>query len=275
MGENEAIQNSEHPQTVDTLAEALHNLGVKPGMVLLVHSSLSKLGWVCGGAVAVVQALMKALTPEGTLVMPTHSGDLTDPSRWQHPPVPESWWQTIREQTPAFDPQFTPTRGMGRIPEVFRDMPGVLRSNHPTVSFAAFGRQAEFITSRHSLALSLGEGSPLARVYDLHGSILLLGVGFGNHTSFHLSEARAKGSKIYREGSPIIEAGKRTWKVYDEIDWDDEPFENIGRDFMATGEVTSGRVGAAAALLFDQRRSVDFGVSWLEKHRAMRENKTS
>lgn len=267
MDEKEIIQNSETPETVVSLTEDFRNLGIQPGMVLLVHSSLSKIGWICGGAVAVVQALMEALTPEGTLVMPTHSGDLTDPCRWENPPVPESWWQTIRDQTPAFHPDFTPTRGMGRIVEVFRDMPGVIRSNHPTLSFAAIGKHAQFVTNNHQLSMSLGEGSPLARVYDLDGYVLLLGVGFGNHTSFHLSEVRARGSKIYQEGSPILENGKRVWKVYEEIDWDDAPFDNIGKDFIKTGAVRMNKIGQANAFLFRQRESVDFGVTWLEKFR--------
>lgn len=269
MDEKEIIQNSENPQTVITLANDLREIGIQPGMVLLVHSSLSKIGWICGGAVAVFQALMDVLTPEGTLVMPTHSGDLTDPSRWKNPPVPESWWQIIRDQTPAFHPDYTPTRGMGRIPEVFRDMPGVVRSNHPTLSFSAIGKYAKYITDNHQLSISLGEGSPLARIYDLDGLVLLLGVGFGNHTSFHLSEVRARGSLTYQEGSPVIVNGMREWKTYEEIDYDDEQFEMIGDDFIKSGEVKSGMIGLSTSHLFHQRSSVDFGVAWLEKFRGI------
>lgn len=85
------------PNTVSSLCEEFVELGVERGMVLLVHSSLSALGWVCGGAVAVVRALERVLGEEGTLVMPTHSGDLSDPSEWRHPAVPKVWWQMIRD----------------------------------------------------------------------------------------------------------------------------------------------------------------------------------
>src|SRR4051812_44021852 len=104
------------PATVDSLVADFATLGVVPGMTLLVHSSLSALGWVCGGVQAVVLALEKALGPDGTLVMPGHSGDLTDPAGWRSPPVPEAWWPIIRATMPAFDPDLTPTRGMGAIP---------------------------------------------------------------------------------------------------------------------------------------------------------------
>ena len=86
MSEMESIKKLDIPLTRDSLAADLRNLGVQPGMTLLVHSSLSKLGWVCGGQVAVIYALMDALTSEGTLVMPTHSGDLSDPEPWENPP---------------------------------------------------------------------------------------------------------------------------------------------------------------------------------------------
>src|SRR5512146_2871888 len=97
MSEAETISKIGMPRTRESLAHDFRTLGVEPGMVVIVHSSLSAIGWVCGGAVAVIQALLDVLTPLGTLVMPAHSGELSDPAQWHHPPVPESWWSVIRE----------------------------------------------------------------------------------------------------------------------------------------------------------------------------------
>ena len=113
MSERDVVERTQVPGTVATLCTELEAIGVKPGMVLLVHSSLSALGWVCGGAVAVIHALLQTLGESGTLIMPSFTGGLTDPKNWQHPPVPEEWKDTIRAETPAFDLLRTPTRMMG------------------------------------------------------------------------------------------------------------------------------------------------------------------
>ena len=195
MPELETIQSIPAPRTRETLGADLRTLGLHAGAAVIVHSSLSSIGWVSGGSVAVVQALLDVLTPAGTLVMPTHTGDLSDPSFWRDPPVPETWWPIIRDTMPTFEPEVTPTRGMGRIVETFRTWSGTLRSSHPLVSFAAWGQHAVFITARHGLDDSLGEQSPLARIYDRDGYVLLLGVGYSNNTSFHLGEYRAAGGR--------------------------------------------------------------------------------
>ena len=90
MSERDAIERSAAPVTTISLEADLRALGVEDGMTLLVHASLSSLGWVCGGPVAVILALEEILGERGTLVMPTMSTDLTDPKNWEAPPVPEA-----------------------------------------------------------------------------------------------------------------------------------------------------------------------------------------
>jgi len=270
MTEADTIDAARLPVTTVSLVSDLAALGVQPGQTLLVHSSLSALGWVCGGPVAVILALEERLGPAGTLVMPTHSGVLSDPEPWQHPPVPADWWDIIRATMPAFQPDLTPTRGMGLIPETFRKQAGVLRSLHPSDSFAAWGRHAAAVSSAHALDSGFGEGSPLARVYDLDGWVLLLGVGHGNNTSLHLAEYRAEfpGKRRSPRGAPLLVEGQRQWVAYDDLDVNDADFVTLGESFAReTGLERQGRVGYALARLMPQRALVDYAVAWFEVNR--------
>ncbi len=281
MTEREAIDAQKNgPNTVESLSSDLRALGLAQGMVVLVHASLSSLGWTSGGPHAVVHALRAAVGESGTIVMPTHSGDLSDPARWENPPVPESWWQTIRDTMPAYEADRTRTRGMGATAEVFRDGKNVLRSSHPAGSFAAEGPVAAQIANRHSLSWTFGEESPLARLYDLDGWVLLLGVGHEHNTSMHLAEYRAdwSGKRTQTEGAPIMRNGVRVWASYEDVDLDSDDFPEIGRAYERSREsrspaegitdVRTGRVGRAECRLLRQRPMVDYATEWMAKNRS-------
>ncbi len=271
MGEQAALERVTDPVTVDTLVRDLRTLGVEAGETLLVHSSLSALGWVAGDAQAVVDALREAVTADGTLVMPTHTPQYTDPEDWSNPPVPADWVDTIRDERPPFRPEVTPTRGMGAIPECFRGYPDVRRSRHPLYSFAAWGSEAEAVVEDHELTYAMGEGSPLARVYERDGRVLLLGVGHDVNTSLHLGEYRADidADPVTRE-APVRRDGERTTVTFEDVETSTDDFATLGGAFEDRQEdaVARGTVGAAGARLVDQPALVDFAVDWFEDYRA-------
>lgn len=130
MTEAKAISVTNTPHHIPSLISDLQAAGIDSSDVLIVHSSLSSIGYVIGGPVTVIDALMKHLH-KGTLALPAFSTDLTDPALWMFPPVPADWVPIVREHMPVFDRRVTPTRGVGVIPEIFRNYPGVLRSDHP------------------------------------------------------------------------------------------------------------------------------------------------
>jgi len=260
------IGRTPSPRTRASLAHDLASLGIAPGMTLIVHASLARIGLVVGDAPAVIHALMDALGPAGTLMMPTFSGGLTDPATWREPPVPQEWHDFIRANMLPFDAARTPTRLMGQIAEQFRRWPGVVRSNHPVTSLAAWGRHAAYLVERHSLAWSLGDETPMGRLYELDGWILLLGVGHGRNSSLHLAEARATHGRRKLRRTPIERDGQVIWEDFPEVDDDrGRLFPAIGADYDRTGAVRIGSVGSAECRLMRQRDLVDFAAAWLDR----------
>jgi aminoglycoside 3-N-acetyltransferase len=260
------IDRTPAPRTRTGLAQDLSALGVTPGMTLIVHASLARIGLVVGGAPAVIHALMDVLGPDGTLVMPSFSGGLTDPATWREPPVPTEWHAVIRANMLPFDAARTPTRLMGQIAEQFRRWPGVKRSSHPVTSLAAWGRHAQYLVERHSLAWSLGDETPMGRLYELDGWILLLGVGHDRNSSLHLAETRAVHGRRKQRRMPIERDGRVVWEDFPETDDDrGRLFPLIGGDYERAGAVRIGSVGSAESRLMQQRALVDFATAWLDR----------
>lgn len=264
-----AISATDNPVTTTSLIADLRSLGIEQGDVAMVHTSLSALGWVIGGSQAVVDALRDAVGPKGTLAMPTQSGHLSDPARWQAPPVPETWFETIRAEMPAYDPATTPTRLMGAVVDCFRHHPDTIRSANPQVSVAANGPHANTIVDNHDFGVCLGDESPLGRLYELDAKVLLLGVGHGNNTSLHLAEHRATWptKTTIAQAAPITVAGERVWTEVTVLDIDEEDFERIGAAFVEAGHQTEGPVGAGIGKLMSMRTLVDFAADWMSANR--------
>lgn len=267
MSEKKVIGRSQSPATVETLIHDLQKLGIREGDIVLVHSSLSALGWVCGGAQAVIEALLAIVGDDGTIVMPAHSSQVSDPEDWENPPVPKEWVEVIREQMPAFDPLVTPTSGIGVISELFRTIDGSHRSNHPQTSFAAVGALAEQITAIHALTPQFGKNSPIGQLYKLNAKVLLLGVDFDVCSSFHMGEALRSSTPKMQMGAPLLKNGIREWVWFEDYDYDSADFADLGKAFAQTYPITSGMVAATQAKLFPVREAVNFAKHWLGENR--------
>lgn len=251
------------------ILDALGSLGISNGQTIMVHTSLSSLGFVCGGAQMVIEALMEAVGNEGTIMMPTQSWKNLDPSAGVHWEEPEAWWTIIRDNWPAYDKDITPTNTMGAVAEMFRKWPGALRSDHPARSVAACGKYAEYLTADHDLSNIFGEHSPIGKLYELDGYVLLIGVGYDKNTSLHLADVRANypGKHESTEYSAVMEKGQRVWKRYDTLFVDGEDFDEIGKAFEHVHSVRKATLGNGTLTLMRQRDLVDFAVEWIEKNR--------
>lgn len=252
---------------------ALKNVGVHEGQTIMVHTSLSSFGFICGGAQTVIEALLECIGEEGTLMMPTQSWKNLDPETGVHWEEPREWWQTIRDNWPAYDKAITPTNSMGAVAEMFRKWPGALRSDHPARSVAAFGRYAEYLTRDHDLSNIFGEGSPVGKLYELDGYVLLMGVGYDKNTSIHLADVRAEypGKHYVTEHSAMMVDGKREWVAYQTLFVDGEDFEQIGEAFELQGKTSRVLLGNGSICLLRQRELVDFSVEWIQQNRRVKE----
>jgi aminoglycoside 3-N-acetyltransferase len=222
------------------LAQELTDLGVRPGGVLLVHASFRAVRPVEGGPLGVIRGLRAALGPDGTLVMPT----MTDGAA-------------------VFDPATTPTDGMGVIAELFWRQRGVVRSTHPGGSFAAEGPLAARICAPQPLSPPHGPDSPVGRVHDLDGQVLLLGVTHGENTTLHLAEAIAKVPYSVSHPCVVEEDGIPTTIMIAETDHCCRGFRIADEWLRARGLQREGKVGRADARLFDARALVSIAVERL------------
>ena len=257
------------PVTKHDIISAVRNVGLKEGSTVMVHTSLSRIGYVCGGAQTVIEALTEAVGREGTLMMPTQSWKNLDPEDGVHGDIEEEYWDIIRENWPAYDKRTTPTNTMGVVSEMFRSWPGTVRSDHPARSVAAWGKYAEYLVEDHDLSNAFGEGSPVGKLYELNGEVLLIGAGYDKNTSLHLADVRADypGKHNCIEHSAIMEDGRRVWKEYATLFVDGEDFEQIGEAFEQNNTVNKTKIGNAELRLMSQKRLVDFAVDWIEKYR--------
>lgn len=253
------------PNTQQSLARDLVNLGLESGMTVMVHSSLGKVGWTVGGPVTVIRALFEVLGAEGTLVMPAESPQVSDPGDWNDDRVNADWHETIRAHLPVFDPLTTPTT-MGAIPEAFRTYPGTLRSDHPLVSVCANGPLGSEITKEHALEFGEGRGTPFEKLYDYDAQTLLLGVSFNRCTSLHYAESLVPQRRTTTHRYPMNVNSERVWVENADMANDDGVhFPIVGNKFAAAAAIRVEKVGRADSMLFSTRQLVDFAESYFAR----------
>ncbi len=285
MPDKEAMTTGVEPVSRSRLVRELRTLGVRPGGVLMVHARISALGWVVGGSGAIVQALLDALGPDGTLM--AYAGWEDDPydvDQW-----PEAWRAAYEADLPPFDPHTAEAvHANGRLPERIRTWPGAVRSHQPEAGIVAVGRRADWLAADHPMDDAYGVDSPLAKLVQADGQVLMLGAPLSTVTLLHHAEATARVAKkrwvVYR--MPLLINGQTIWREFHDIDTangafpyefvagevaatpgigsERDPFEAIARQALAVGIGAEGRVGAAPSVLFPARALHRFAEAWLE-----------
>lgn len=228
----------------------------------MIHAGVRAVGPVTGGVNVIVQALLDAIGPAGTLVAyvdyePFHAED-------------------DEVEVPVFDKRIAhAARDHGVLHETLRTWPGAVRSDHPDAGVTAIGALAERITADHPFQYGYGNGSPFHKVLQAHGRVLVLGAPLDTITLLHYAEhaAQIPGKRIRRYRRLMPGANGPEWIQFEEFDTaepahDSLPsncFERIATDYLATGRGIRGVVGCAPSFLFDGPDLVAFGSEWLEQ----------
>jgi aminoglycoside 3-N-acetyltransferase len=231
------------------LVQDLKRLGLYPGATVLVHSSLSRIGHVDGGAETVVRALLDAVAPDGTVLFPALTGSEADGP----------------ERPPHIDVRST-SCWTGRIPQTALQVPWARRSLHPTHSIVAIGAQAVVYTTGHEQSLTpCDEDSPYYRLIKANDLILLLGVDQESNTSLHcIEEAQAVPYHLQQEisyGTVVDENGVEHTVPNRLHLWGwERHFAKIDRLLIEEGAMVYGKVGSAAARLMQAASMADMTI---------------
>jgi aminoglycoside 3-N-acetyltransferase len=251
---------------------------VRSGGIVMVHTSLSQLGWVIGGAETAARALFEVLGPDGTLM--AYIG-------WEDEPpmaddsVPDHVRALIRDHYPPYDPLVARARkDHGRLPELLRTWPGAVHSGHPEAGVVAIGRRAGEIAHPHPFDEGYGANTPYSRLVALHGQVLLLGAPLDTTTLIHHAEtiADVPNKKRVTYDYPIYDDfGQREWRAFHDIDTSvgclpyetviAEPYvEYLANQAYVAGAGTRGVAGYGVAYCFEAEPLVRFAVEWIERH---------
>lgn len=237
----------------------------------MVHAAMSRVGRLLNGPDALIGALLDAVGSAGTIMSYTDWDAAYDELLDSAGRVPPEW----RDHIPPYDPAASRAiRDNGVLAEFIRTTPGARRSGNPAASMAAIGARAEWLTVDHSLDYGYGERSPLAKLVEAGGKVLMVGAPLDTMTLLHHAEhlASIPGKRIRCYEVPFATPHGVTWRMVEEFDTSvpiveglaEDYFATIVRDFLATGRGAQGHIGQAPATLVEAAPICAFAVGWLE-----------
>ncbi len=258
--------------TRTSLAADLRRLGVAGGDTVMVHAAFSAVGTVVGGPDAFVDALLDVVGAGGTIL--SYQDWELGADVWDDRGAVRA---DLREHVPPFDPATSrASRSHGILASTIGTRLGVRRSGNPGACIAALGARADELTRDHPLDFGYGEGSPLARLVDVGGRVLMVGAPLDTMTLLHHAEhlADVPGKRRARIEYPLAaDEGGTVWRWVEEFDTSDpvldglpeDFFRIIVKDYLVTGAGSIGAVGSARTHLVDAAGMTAHAVRWIER----------
>lgn len=236
--------------------------------IVMIHASMRKVGEIFGGPDELINAIEEVLR-DGTLLVylgcPFGSDEV---GREDYSAEEQAF---MIEHAPVFDKYLSRTqRDFGAFAEFFRTHSrDVCISDNVGGRMAALGKRAQWITAEHSLNYGLGKGSPLEKLYQENGMVLLIGSDPDAVTLLHYAESIApiENKKVLHLKVPLLIDGKRTWVDIEEFDssqgilpWPENYFATITGAFIEKNNVQPNNIGNAVSFLLPAHDLVDFAV---------------
>lgn len=259
----QALNNNKQPISKNDLKKLFEKLKLGNGDIVIVHASLSKFGYIIGGARTVYEAIFEVIGKDGTIIVPSQTLENISPDFWK---VSDEWIRKIKNNMPAFNKELSVSRGMGEFSEFIRNLKNSFRSDHPLYSFSGIGNRVEYILENHSLDYGLGENSPLGVLYKERAKILLLGTDFESNTSIHLAEYSLGRNLIEQEAKIVVDSEER-WVKFKNIELDIyDDYLELQKKFLNNERGYKKEIiQNTQILLIDMRECVDFSKKYYQK----------
>ena len=252
--------------TKEDLCELLSSLGVQKGMVIFLQANMKKLGYITGGEQTLLEALMETVGYDGTIVMPSFTPQMADPSCLKQAIDRESW-ELVRKHAQPFDRRLSAPHKCDPLIHQFLRNEGVVRSYHPLYSFSAWGKYAKLICDKHPLHFGLNQDSPLGKVVEFNGFVLMLGCDYKDCVMFQLARYRDAQQPIRIISAPIEINKKRIWKDMLDLDYNYKNFDDVGEAMEDRYIVKTAMLNNGLCRLFSAREAQNLATAYFHIHR--------
>lgn len=261
-----SIQIKKIVSTKEDLNDMLTSMGIQKGMVILLQANTTKLGYIAGGEQAIIEALMDAVGFDGTIVMPAFTPQLADPSCLKQM-VDREQWENIRSHALPFDRKLSACDTNDSLVHQFLRNEGVVRSYHPLYSFCAWGKYAKLICDKHPLHFGLNEDSPLGKMVEFNGYVLMLGMDYQECVMFQLARYHGDQLPIKVVSAPIEINKKKIWKDMLDLDYDNACFGEVGEAMEDRYIVKTACIGDGLCRFFSAREATNLATAYFHIHK--------
>lgn len=248
--------------TLESLIEHFRALKIEAGDVIEVHVSLETLGFICGGAEAILSALLKVIGHEGTLVTNAHNILNQDPALLSVS-IPLNEYPLYRKMMVINHSKQNLPNPIDEFTYALQIKDLTLVSAHPTYGVMAYGKQAKWITQNHALGDSFSEDSPYSRCLQLKAKVLLMGSDYSPVSSLHLAEAISQIRPLEIKGAALLKEGQRKWLEVMDYAYQSDYFNELGYLLEAKHSVSILSLGNSQSKLFKLDEAIELAKTYL------------